>query len=154
MTPNSPPEPVGHPRQVLPGELGQRRKRLVDRVSFYGEGLLLDQRMHAAGHVPVKRIIGGQDLRSDLTEGLFPLEKRSAHRHAGLLHLLRPGDHAPVVVRQDRHGRPPKGRVENPLTGDVEVLTVDQGEDVVHGGIGGSQAGLNWFTALPHIQRT
>ncbi len=94
--------------------------------------------MDAAGHVPVKRVVGREDLGPDFIQLLSPLEKRRAHRHSRFLHLFRPGDHAPIIVREHRHRFVSERRVEDALAGGVEVLAVDKSEDAVH------NRGRNW----------
>jgi len=54
------------------------------------------------------------------------LEERMSHLDAEPLGLVRPRNHAPVVVRQNDDGPPVEIGPEHPLTGDEEVVAIGE----------------------------
>ncbi len=104
------------------------QKSFVDGIHL-DLGREVAQRLHhAARHVGVKGIVGRQRLDAVLVRKILDLEKRHPHPDAEPFGLVRPRDHAAVVIGK-HHDRPVLQRgIENPLTRDVEVIAIGEGE--------------------------
>jgi hypothetical protein len=50
------------------------------------------------------------------------LVRGRSHGHPELLHLLAPGDHAPIVVAQDRQRPANEARIEDMLARGIEIV--------------------------------
>ncbi len=63
---------------------------------------------------------------------ILDLEKRHPHPDAEPLGLVRPRDHTSVIVGK-HHDRPAfQGRLENPLAGNVKIITINKCEYIFH----------------------
>jgi len=129
VAPHRRPYQTGILCQTAALEPGQVEKGLVDAVEldFRGKGA---QRVHdAAAHVAVQRIVGAE--HGDAVTGQFLAVEvvGIAHREAEGFGLIAAGDEAAVVVRQHDDRSAFQGRLKDPLTADVKIVRVSQGED-------------------------
>lgn len=79
---------------------GQVSKALINRVDLTGRYHRLDDRHDSLADVAVKRIVATESDLSMPPKVILDLEVRLAHFHEWL-GVVRPSDHASIVVRQD-----------------------------------------------------
>jgi len=75
---------------------------------------------------------------------VFQLEPRRAHFDAQRLDLGTAGDHAAVIIGENDNRHAFEPGIEYPLAGDVEIVSIDQGE---------AHRFIRWMTLVttPHM---
>lgn len=119
--------------QVAAAASGQIQEGFVDRVDFHFRGVLLQDGHDPSGHVAVEGVIGGIDLDGRLGKLLAHLKEGQAHGDAQGFGFFGASNDAAIIVGEYDHGLAAQSGLKDALTGDVEVVAVDQREDRGHG---------------------
>src|SRR5215467_10757625 len=84
------------------------------------------------GYVSVQRIIGRKDLDAVLCDQVTYLEERRPHFNIEFFYLVASCHHAAIIVGEDDHRLVAKGNREQALARHVEIVTIDQGHEMLH----------------------
>jgi len=113
-------------------EPGKAQECLVDGIHFevWREA---GQDLHdAPAHIAVERVVAGPYDNAFALEHLAAQVPRRTHFHTKGLGLVRPGDDAAIVVRQDDDRLAAQARLEDPLARCVEVVAINEREYLGH----------------------
>lgn len=108
-------------------------KGLINGIDLHLRLKPTQQRHHPAGDIAVQGVVGGKNLHPLGLEQLLALEIRGAHGNAQGLGLVGAGNDAAVIVGQHHHRFADELRIKEPLTGGIEIIAVNQGEQFAHG---------------------
>ena len=120
--------------QVSMGRTADPAEGLVDRIDLQLFAVGLQQAHHPLAHVGVEGVIGAAHHHVLLLQLLSRLEVRRSHGDAESPRFGTAGHDATVVVGQHHHRAPDQGWIEALFAGGVEVVAVDQGDGLGHGG--------------------
>ena len=118
--------------KVVMAEPLETQKAFVDAVDLLVRGILRQHRHHPVAHVGVECIVAAQSDDAVLPSEILHLEPWRAHFHAEGLDLVATGDGATIVVGEHDHRLAFQSGIEDSLTGDIEVVAVDQSNCPVH----------------------
>ena len=98
----------------------------IDRILFHLRRELSERGDHPSGNVAVKFVVAGLQDQAGLRQTRLQLKKRRSHGDPEILALLRPADHAAVIVGKHGNSLPLERRIEDPFTRHIEVVAVHQ----------------------------
>jgi len=85
------------------------------------------QELHHSGrHISVEGVIGGEDPHSLLGKPLLPFKIRLSHFYAQIFGFLGTGNNTAIIVRQHHYRFLVKAGIKDPLTGNIEIITIYQ----------------------------
>ena len=124
-------QPGAHGK-AAPGQITRHSmkadERLVNGIDFLLRSQSGCNLHHACRHVAVQNKIGAQRLDAGMWEVLDYLKIRVSHLDAQRLGFIRPGDRAPIVVRQHDHRPALEPWLEHLLAAHIEVVAIHQRE--------------------------
>ena len=127
-------------------EAAEAEEGLVDRVDLQLAAEVRQDAHHPRRQVAVEGVV--RATHHDAAAGVAVLHEVPgvAHDDPEGLGLVRAGDDAPVVVRQDHDRHAAQGGLEEPLAGGVEVVAVDERDRAGHRRQNGSSGRLRSTT--------
>ena len=102
----------------------------IDRILLHLRRELSERGDHPSGNVAVKLIVAGLQDQTALRQTRLQLKERRSHGDPEILALLRPADHAAIVVGKHGNSLPLERRIKDPFTRHIEVVTVHQPDHI------------------------
>ena len=117
-----------HARLLIVGDAREVQKTFVDAVHLLLWGKPPQNAHHAFAHVGIEGIVAGQGDDAESGGTQLPLKPGRAHGNADGFGFGGPGNNASVIIGQNNDGSVPELGLEDPLTRDIEIVAVDQGD--------------------------